>query len=53
MEKVGNFLAIWDILRPFGKFYGNLGNLPSGNLVYIPRFGILCQETSGSPGMLP
>jgi hypothetical protein len=24
MENVGIFMTIWNILRPFGKFYGNL-----------------------------
>jgi hypothetical protein len=33
--------AVWSILRPFGIFYGHL--------VYFTRFGILCQEKSGSP----
>jgi hypothetical protein len=32
--------AIWNILWPFGIFYGNL--------VYFPRFGILSQEKSGN-----
>jgi hypothetical protein len=37
------FMAIGNILWPFGVF--------CGNLVYFPRFGILVQEKSGNPGM--
>jgi hypothetical protein len=33
-------LVIWNILRPFGTFYGHL--------VYFPRFGIFSQVKSGT-----
>jgi hypothetical protein len=36
------FIAFWYILWPFGIFYGYL--------VHFSRFGMLCQEKSGSPG---
>jgi hypothetical protein len=36
------FTAIWDILLPFGIFYGYL--------IYFSRFGMLYQEKSGNPG---
>jgi hypothetical protein len=35
------FTAIWSSLWPFGIF--------DGYLVYISRFGKLCQEKSGNP----
>jgi hypothetical protein len=48
MEKVGKFYAHfayftakWYILWPF-----------SADLVYFPRFGILCKK-SGNPGVFP
>jgi hypothetical protein len=36
------FMAIWDILWPFGIFYGHL--------VHFFGFGIMYQEKSGNPG---
>jgi hypothetical protein len=33
--------AVWYISQPFVTF--------CGNLVYFPRFGMLCQEKSGKP----
>jgi hypothetical protein len=41
-------MSIWNKLRPFGMICGFW--YFSGNLVYFPRFGILCQEKSGNPG---
>jgi hypothetical protein len=44
MEKVRTYvyyLAIWNILRPFG-------NLAAMSFIF-PRFGIVCQEKSGNP----
>jgi hypothetical protein len=40
MENIGIFMTIWNILRPFGKFYGNLVLFALHNLVYISRFGM-------------
>jgi hypothetical protein len=37
------YMAIGNILWPFGIF--------CGNLVYFPRFGILEQEKSGNPAL--
>jgi hypothetical protein len=57
-------MSIWNILWPFGIFYGHLEYFmaiwnilwPFGNFVVIldifPRFGILCQEKSGNPGLI-
>jgi hypothetical protein len=39
-----NFPAIWNIKWPVGIF--------CGHLVYFSRFGILCDEKSGNPGMV-
>jgi hypothetical protein len=44
----------WHILWSFGIFYGHFG-IFYGHLYLViwyifPRFGILCQEKSGSPG---
>jgi hypothetical protein len=39
------FMDIWCILWPFGRFYGRL--------VYFYRFGMLCQEKSGNPALIP
>jgi hypothetical protein len=39
------FTIIWNILWPFGNIVVNW---------YIfPRFGILCQDKSGNPGLCP
>jgi hypothetical protein len=47
MVYIGLFLAIWNILRPFGTFYGHFGNLVA--IWYIfPHFGILCKEKTGN-----
>jgi hypothetical protein len=44
------FMAIWNILRPFGIFYGLLVILCS--FWYISsHFGILYHEKSGNPGL--
>jgi hypothetical protein len=41
-------MALWNIVRTFGIFYGHFGNLVA--ILYIfPHFGILCQEKSGNP----
>jgi hypothetical protein len=41
---VVTFLAVWNILQPFGSYCGHLA------MWYIfPRFGIMCQEKSGNP----
>jgi hypothetical protein len=40
------FIVIWNILQSFGI---PIGTYCCGNLVYFPRFGILCQEKSGNP----
>jgi hypothetical protein len=41
-------MFIWNILRPFGIFYGHFGNVVI--IWYIfHRFGVLCQEKSGNP----
>jgi hypothetical protein len=42
------FTAIWSMLRPFGVFYGRLGNLVIIWYIFF-RFGILYQEKSGNP----
>jgi hypothetical protein len=39
------FTVIWYILWPFC-------NVCSGNLVYFPHFGIMCQEKSGNPAFM-
>jgi hypothetical protein len=36
-------VAIWNILKPFGIFFGHLA--------ISPHFGILHQEKSGNPGL--
>jgi hypothetical protein len=38
------YMAIWNILRPFGTFYGHLA--------IQWKFGTLCLEKSGNPGMV-
>jgi hypothetical protein len=47
------YMAIWNILWPFGIYYGHSeywnSNLCSVNLVYFPHFGTLYQEKSGNP----
>jgi hypothetical protein len=40
MEDVGLFIGIWSIVRPFGI---------TGEFSH--RFGMLCQEKSGNPGV--
>jgi hypothetical protein len=51
MENVGictYFMFIWNILRPFGIFYGNVCNVVI--IWYIfHHFAVLCQEKSGNP----
>jgi hypothetical protein len=42
------FMVIWNILRPFGVFYGYLVKLWQLG-IFAPHFGILCQEKSGNP----
>jgi hypothetical protein len=45
MEDVGIFVlfySIWNILWPFGIFYGYMA--------YFPRYGMFCPEKSGNPG---
>jgi hypothetical protein len=44
-------MAIWKILRPFGKFYGHFGNLALIWYIFL-RFGILNNEKSGNPGWM-
>jgi hypothetical protein len=41
-------MVIWNILWPFGKFYGHFGNLVAIWHIFS-RFGILNKETSGNP----
>jgi hypothetical protein len=41
MEKVGIFLAIWNFLLPFGKFYGHLARLGSFGILYSPFWYII------------
>jgi hypothetical protein len=44
------FMLICNMLQSLGLFYGHFGNVVV--LWYIfPRFGILCHEKSGNPGM--
>jgi hypothetical protein len=43
------FMVIWNILRSFGIFYGNLVMLWLHIWHIFPCFGILCQEKSGNP----
>jgi hypothetical protein len=45
MENFGIFMAIWNILRPFGIFYGHLVDF----VVFCYIFGMLYQEKSGNP----
>jgi hypothetical protein len=42
-------MAMWNVLRTCGIFYGHYGNLVAIGYIY-PRFGILCIEKSGNPG---
>jgi hypothetical protein len=44
------YLAMWNILRPFGTFYGPLVIQWPFGIFPPPRFGIMCQEKSGNPG---
>jgi hypothetical protein len=41
-------MVIWNIVKPFGIFYGSLVILWSFG-VFSPRFGILYKEKSGNP----
>jgi hypothetical protein len=43
-------LAIWNILRPLGTFYGHLVILHIVIWYIFPRFGTLFQEKSSNPG---
>jgi hypothetical protein len=45
------FMTIWNILRPFGKFYGTLVNFVV-IWYFFPRFGILYREKSGNRGTM-
>jgi hypothetical protein len=45
MEKFGNSILIWNILRPFGTFYGHLVAM----WYILHHIDILCQENSGNP----
>jgi hypothetical protein len=45
-------MFIWNILRPFGTFYGHfVMHWYCG--IFAPVFGILCQEKSGNPAFVP
>jgi hypothetical protein len=46
MENVGDFMTIWNILRPFGVVYGHLVNFVV--ISYIFPFGMLRLEKSGN-----
>jgi hypothetical protein len=54
-KKLEYSMTIWNILRPFGIFYGHLVYFVSiwyifvVILVYFSRFGMLCKEKSGNP----
>jgi hypothetical protein len=58
MEDIGQFMAIWTILGPFGLFYGHLVYFEG--IWYIlwlfgifsPVFGMLYQEKSGNPAVV-
>jgi hypothetical protein len=51
-KKLVHFMAIWNILRPFGIIYGCL--LLSVVIWYIfPNLVCLDQEKSGNPGLVP
>jgi hypothetical protein len=49
MEMLVFSVAIYNILLPFGIFYG-LSVIMWQFGIYLPHFGILCQEKSGNPG---
>jgi hypothetical protein len=65
MENVGIFIAIWNILRPFGIFYGHLGMLWLFGIffpvlvycVWQPRLGYILgdffRNSSGHTGRSP
>jgi hypothetical protein len=42
-------MGIWNILRPFGIFYGHFGNLVVLWYIFL-CFGILYQGIFGNPG---
>jgi hypothetical protein len=44
-------MVIWNILRPFDIFYDHLVIYVVTIWYIFPRFGILCQEKSGSPAL--
>jgi hypothetical protein len=48
MENVGIFMTIWNILRPFGTFYGNLVQFV---LIWYIFSVLVCldREKSGNP----
>jgi hypothetical protein len=46
------FMAICNILRPFGLFYGHFSSLVVTGYIFL-HFGILFQEKSGNPGHPP
>jgi hypothetical protein len=48
LKNVDYFMVIWNIVKPFGIFYGSLVILWSFG-VFSPRFGILYKEKSGNP----
>jgi hypothetical protein len=49
-KRLAYYLALWNILRLFGTFYGHFGN-SEATWYYFTRFGVLCQEKSGNPGL--
>jgi hypothetical protein len=42
-------MAIWNHLKAILYILWSFGDLV-GNMVYFPRFGILCRKKSGNPG---
>jgi hypothetical protein len=50
MENVRVVLAVWNILRHFGIFYGHMVSLCPFWYIFA-RFGILHQEKSGNPAL--
>jgi hypothetical protein len=52
MENVGPFIAIWNILRPFGIFYGRLVIYVCSVIwyIYFHPFGTLYRVKSGNLG---
>jgi hypothetical protein len=49
-QRLVHLMAIWTILRTFGIFYGNFGNLVAISYIF-PHFGLLCQDKSGNPAL--